>query len=200
MLDWIVNTVNSLGYVGIALLMFLENIIPPIPSELIMPLAGFTVAQGELNFVYVVLAGSLGSILGALPWYYVGKYWGLKRIKRWAKYYGKWLTITPEDIQKVNRWFVRRGAGAAFLGRLVPGIRTFISVPAGISEMNLTKFLIYSILGTLIWVSFLTGAGYLLGNNYHLVEQYLGPVSKIIVGALIVFTIIWIARRKFSQT
>lgn len=196
MLDWITNTVNSLGYVGIALLMLLENIFPPIPSELIMPLSGFVVTQGKLNFTYVVIAGVVGSVLGALPWYYLGRVWGLKRIKKLADRYGKWLTVSSKDIQKAKQWFDRRGKLTACFSRLVPGIRTYISVPAGISKMPLLPFLLYSTLGTALWVSLLTYAGYILGANYDRVKEFLAPISAIVIVGLIVGAIIVIMKRK----
>lgn len=196
MLDWIINTVNSLGYVGIALLMLFENLFPPIPSELIMPLAGFVVTQGKLNFIYVVIAGVIGSVLGALPWYYLGKFWGLKRIKTLADNYGGLLTISGEDIEKAKYWFDRRGRETACFTRLVPGVRTYISVPAGIAKMPMLQFLLYSSLGTALWVSFLTYAGYLLGANYDRVKEFIGPISTIVIIGLIAALIIWIIRRK----
>jgi len=198
MLDWIANTVNSLGYVGIALLMLLENIFPPIPSELIMPLAGFVVTQEELKFGYVVLAGVLGSVLGALPWYYLGKFWGLKRIERLADRYGKWLTVSSQDIRNAKQWFDRKGKQAACISRVVPGVRTYISVPAGISKMPLFPFLLYSTLGTAVWITLLTYAGYVLGDNYSLVKQFLKPIATAVAILLFLGATIWIIRRKKS--
>jgi len=196
MLDWITNTVNSLGYVGIALLMFLENIFPPIPSELIMPLAGFTVTQGKLNFIYVTIAGVAGSVLGALPWYYLGKYWGLKRIKKLADRYGKWLTVSGKDIQKAKQWFDSKGKATVCFSRIVPGVRTYISVPAGVSRMPMLPFLFYSTLGTAVWVTFLTYAGYVLGANYDRVKQFIAPFSVIVAIVLVVSLAIWVIKRK----
>ena len=190
---------NSLGYLGIALLMFLENIFPPIPSELIMPLAGFTVAKGKLNFGLVVLAGVIGTMLGALPWYYAGKILGEQRLKSWADKYGRWLTISSKDIEKSKRWFDRHGGKAVFICRLVPGVRTLISLPAGISRMPLLPFLVYSTLGTFLWVGLLTYAGYALGDNYEQVEKYLAPVSKIVLATLVISFIIWFVRRNMRR-
>jgi membrane protein DedA with SNARE-associated domain len=195
MLESITNTINSLGYVGIALLMALENIIPPIPSELIMPLAGFTVTQGKLNFFLVVIAGTFGSVIGATPWYFVGKFWGLKRTKTIADRYGKWLTISGKDVQKAKDWFDRKGDIATALGRLVPGIRTYISVPAGISKMPILPFFFYSTLGSIVWVTFLTASGYLLGANYKLVAIYLKPISILVLLVIIALSIFWVMKR-----
>ena len=198
MLEWITNTMNSLGYVGIGLLMFLENLFPPIPSELIMPLAGFTVAQGKMQLAPVVVAGVVGTVLGALPWYYAGKLMGEERLKRLANRYGKWLGISAKDIGKSRSWFNKHGNKAVFLGRLVPGVRTLISIPAGLSSMPLVPFVLYSTLGTLLWVGLLTYAGYLLGDNYDLVDEYLGPVSKIVLVALIVAFVVWVVKRNLT--
>lgn len=199
MAEWITNTMNSLGYWGIGLLMFLENIFPPIPSELIMPLAGFTVAQGKLNFGLVVFAGVLGTVLGALPWYYAGQILGEQRLKSLADKYGRWLTISSKDIDKAKRWFDRRGSQAVFICRLVPGVRTLISLPAGISRMPIVPFLLYSTLGTLLWVGLLTYAGYALGDNYELVDEYLAPISKIVLVTIVIAFILWIVRRNMRR-
>lgn len=195
MSDWVINMMKSLGYPGIILLMFLENLFPPIPSELIMPLAGFTVQQGEMVFAYAVLAGVIGTMIGAFPWYYAGKVLGERRLKSWANRYGKWLGISEKDIEKVIVWFNRHGKKAVFFGRLVPGIRTLISIPAGISGMPLLPFTLYSTIGTCLWVLFLTTAGYVLGKNYHLMDEWLGPVSKIVLAGLLVAFIIWVWRK-----
>lgn len=196
MTDWIIGLMQSLGYVGIALLMFLENIFPPIPSELIMPLAGFTVAKGEMSIVPAIAAGVVGTMLGAIPWYYVGKIAGETKIRQWLDHYGKWLGISSEEIDKSKQWFYRHGTKAVFFGRLIPGVRTLISIPAGFSNMALVPFFIYSLLGTIAWVGLLTFAGYLLGDNYELIDEYLGPVSKIILGLLVVAFGIWLFRKQ----
>lgn len=195
MVEWITNTMNSLGYWGIGLLMFLENLFPPIPSELIMPLAGFTVARGNMEFAPVVVAGVVGTVLGALPWYYAGKIVGEQRLKKLADRYGRWLTISSKDITKAKHWFDKHGGKAVFFCRLVPGVRTLISLPAGISRMPLVPFLLYSTLGTLLWVGLLTYTGYVLGDNYELVDKYLSPVSKIVVASLLFAFIIWVVKR-----
>lgn len=192
MQEWIISTMNSLGYLGIGLLMFAENLFPPIPSELIMPLAGFTVAKGNMNFTLAVLAGVIGTILGAFPWYYAGKILGEERLKSLADRYGKWITVSSQDIDKATRWFNRYGNKAVLLGRLVPGVRTLISLPAGLSNMPLAPFVIYSTLGTTAWVMLLTFLGFMLGEKYELVEQYLDPVSKIVLVFLIVAFIAWV--------
>ncbi|MBD2597228.1 alkaline phosphatase [Nostoc sp. MBR 210] len=202
MLEWITNTINSLGYVGIALLMFVENLFPPIPSELIMPLAGFTAraTPDRLNIIGVFFAGLVGSVAGALVWYYPGKFLGEQRLKRWADQYGKWLTISSKDITKAKHWFDSQGSKAVLIGRLVPGIRTLISVPAGISNMPLLPFLFYTTLGSAAWVGLLTYSGYILGSQYELVDKYLAPVSKIVLGTLVLAFVVWILKRRQKRT
>ncbi|MBW4624113.1 MAG: VTT domain-containing protein [Brasilonema octagenarum HA4186-MV1] len=198
MLEWITNTINSLGYWGIALLMFVENLFPPIPSELIMPLAGFTAraTPEKLNVFGVFFAGLLGSVFGALIWYYPGRLFGEKRLQAWADRYGKWLTISSKDITKAKNWFDQQGGKAVCIGRLVPGVRTLISVPAGMSHMPLLPFLIYSTLGSAVWVGLLTFSGYALGSQYELVDKYLAPVSKIVAVVLILGFVVWVMKRK----
>ncbi|WP_416674756.1 DedA family protein [Egbenema bharatensis] len=196
MAEWITRTIETLGYLGIALLMFLENLFPPIPSELVMPLAGFTVSQGELSFVPTIAAGVIGTIVGAFPWYYLGKIVGEERIKAWLDRHGRWLTLSSKDLDQSKRWFQRHGKKAVFFCRLVPGVRTLISLPAGLSHMPLPQFVLYSTLGTLGWVMLLTFAGFMLGENYDRVEQYLAPITKLVLLGLVLTLILWIFKRQ----
>ena len=183
MQEWITNTMNSLGYLGIGLLMFLENLFPPIPSELIMPLAGYTATfpNTQIQVIPAIVAGVIGTILGAIPWYYAGLLLGQQRLQLLASRYGKWIGISGEDIEKSTNWFQKHGSKAVLFGRLVPGIRTLISIPAGISKMPVVPFFIYSTIGTIAWVTLLTYAGYFLGKNYKLVEDYIDVITKVVV-------------------
>ncbi|MFI8742661.1 DedA family protein [Stutzerimonas zhaodongensis] len=199
MFDKIVEIVSALGYVGVFLLMLLENIFPPIPSELIMPLAGFVAARGDLNFIAVILVGTAGSVVGALPWYYAGAKLGQKRMKHFAERWGHWLTLSPEDVDKASDWFDRHGKGAVFFGRLIPAVRTLISVPAGIAGMSMTKFLVYSTLGSLIWTALLALAGYLLESQYQKVSEYLNPVSTAIVVLMVLYYLYRLIRQRFAS-
>ncbi len=166
--------------------MFLENLFPPIPSEVIMPAAGFGAGQGQLSLIGVILAGTLGSVAGALFWYYVGKWTGADRLRRWAGQHGRWLTLAPRDIDRVDRWFDRHSGKAVFLGRLVPAMRTLISVPAGVFGMSLPHFLLSTTLGTALWTTLLAAAGYLLQGQYRIIADCLNPVTNVIVGLAIV--------------
>ncbi|WP_221090540.1 DedA family protein [Deinococcus aquaedulcis] len=199
MADWVQNLMDSMGYVGILLLMILENIFPPIPSELIMPSAGFAASRGDLSLPLVILVGTAGSVLGTLPLYYLGRAFGEEKLVKWADKYGKWLTLSGKDIRKADDWFDKHGTKAVLFGRLVPGIRSLLSLPAGMSEMPMAKFLIYSSIGSAVWASILAGAGYLLGENYDRVEQYVGPASKVILAVVVVAAIVWFVRRKKAQ-
>ncbi len=185
MAAWVISLMSSLGYWGIGLLMFLENLFPPIPSELIMPLAGFTVAQGKMNFSIAVVAGTIGTMAGTYAWYYLGRLVNYQRLQSWTDRYGKWIRVTAQDINRVNDWFNKYGSKAVFFGRMVPGIRTLISLPAGMNQMPFVTFTIYSTLGTAIWTLALTTAGFLLGDNYTSIEQYIAPISKLVLFGLI---------------
>ncbi len=187
MFDWIANTLAQSGYFGVALLMFLENIFPPIPSELIMPLAGFVAARGELNLWGAIAAGVLGSILGALPWYGAGRWLGSERLTRLADRHGRWLTISGNEVSAAERWFNEHGRVSVLVGRLVPTVRTLISVPAGIVRMPFVPFLAYSTIGTLVWTGALAGAGYLLEGQYERVASYVNPISTAVVVAIVLF-------------
>ena len=186
---------NSLiAYLTICLAMFLENIIPPIPSEIIMPLGGFFVFQEKLNFYILVFWGLFGTILGSLPWYYLGRLVNEKKLSNFLDKKGKYLGISSNDLSKSKRWFEKYGVSLIFWGRLVPGIRTLISVPAGIELMPLRKFLVWTTLGSFIWVALLTYAGYLFGENYPIIETYLDQVKFIIKPILLLIFLYFLTK------
>lgn len=185
MFEMITGFLEKSGYFGVFALMALENIFPPIPSEMIMPFAGFVVARGDLNLVGVLLAGTAGSVAGALPWYYAAKVYGCERLKRLAERHARWLTIDAADIDKALEAFRRHGRKTVLFGRLIPAVRTLISVPAGLADMSLGRFLLYSGIGSLAWSGLLVAAGFLLENRYTEVAKYVDPVSKAIFGVLL---------------
>jgi membrane protein DedA with SNARE-associated domain len=199
MVEWIIGLTNSLGYWGIGFLMFLENIFPPIPSELIMPLAGFTVSQGKMDFSLAVIAGTVGTMAGTYAWYYLGRLVNYQRLSAWTNRYGKWIRVTIEDIDRVNDWFNKYGRKAVFFGRMVPGIRTLISIPAGMNQMPVVSFTLYSTLGTFLWTLALTTAGFLLGENYASIEDYLAPISKLVVFGLLGLVGYWIFKKTLAK-
>jgi membrane protein DedA with SNARE-associated domain len=199
MVEWIIGLTNSLGYWGIGFLMFLENIFPPIPSELIMPLAGFTVSQGKMDFSLAVIAGTVGTMAGTYAWYYLGRLVNYQRLSDWTNRYGKWIRVTIEDIDRVNNWFNKYGRKAVFFGRMVPGIRTLISLPAGMNQMPVVSFTLYSTLGTFLWTLALTTAGFLLGDNYASIEDYLAPISKLVIFGLLGLVGYWIFKKTLAK-
>lgn len=173
------------GAFAIAALMLLENVFPPIPSELIMPLAGFNAARGGTSLLAVILAGAAGSLAGAWMWYLVGRAYGANRLRRMIARHGRWLTMTPSELERAQQWFDRHGRSAVFFGRLCPTVRTLISVPAGLARMFMPRFILFSALGSLLWCSALALAGYWLESRYEQVSAWLNPVSTVIVIALI---------------
>ena len=183
-----------MAYLTICFAMFLENIIPPIPSEIIMPLGGFFVYQQKLNFYILVLLGVLGTIAGSIPWYYLGKLVNEKRLSKFLDKRGKFIGITSNDLIKSKRWFDKYGVSLVFWGRLVPGIRTLISVPAGMELMPLRKFLIWTSLGSLIWVALLTYAGFVFGENYQIIETYLDQIKYILKPILILILVYFLIK------
>jgi membrane protein DedA with SNARE-associated domain len=185
MFEFITQFLEKSGYLGVFALMALENIFPPIPSEMIMPFAGFVVARGDLNLIGVLLAGTAGSVAGALPWYYAARVYGCARLKRLTERHGRWLTISSDEIDTALAAFKKHGRKTVLFGRLIPAVRTLISVPAGLGEMPLGQFLLYSGIGSLAWAGLLTAAGFLLENKYKEVATWVDPVSKVILGAML---------------
>ncbi len=190
------------GYAAIFAAMFLENLFPPIPSELIMPLGGFYVQQGKLALLPVVLAGLLGTVLGALPWYGIGRLVNEQRIEHWLDRHGRWIGISSQELQRSRAWFNRHGTALVFWGRLVPGVRTLISVPAGVEMMPLLPFLIWTTAGSLIWTLLLTLAGLALGEGYSNVELWIEPVARVIKVLLILAVLgfgVWLGLRTWKK-
>ncbi|MPZ43085.1 MAG: DedA family protein [Betaproteobacteria bacterium] len=184
MFDFITSFLEKTGYAGVFLLMLAENLFPPLPSEVIMPLAGFNAARGDLHIVAVTAVGTAGSLLGALFWYFLGRRIGLERLEGWAQRGGRWIAVYPDELTRATDWFSRHCAKAVLLGRLVPTVRTLISVPAGITRMQLGRFLLYSAIGSALWTSALAGAGYLLEDQYEQVARYLDPAANLVFAAI----------------
>ena len=200
MFEFITQLVSQLGYVGVAVLMLLENVFPPIPSELIMPLAGFVARRGELNLWLTIAAGTAGSLVGAAAWYALARRLGERRLRSWFEGHGRWLSLSGDDIDRSTRWFKQHGAFAVLLGRLVPALRTLISVPAGIAGMRLIPFLLYSVIGTALWTAALTYAGYLLGARFQRVTRTMDIVTWIILGAFVAAYVRRLLRNRKAST
>ncbi len=188
----IVSYIGDMGYWGIFLLMFLESTFFPFPSEIIMIPAGYLAYKGEMNVYLVVLAGILGSVGGALFNYYLAMHFGRAFILR----YGKYFFIKEETLDKLEAFFIKHGELSTFNGRLIPGIRQLISLPAGLARMNLWTFSFYSALGAGIWVIVLVALGYLLGSNEELISEYLQTATLIALLCVVLITIFYIVRNK----
>ena len=188
---FITDTITQLGYLGIVLLMLLEAVFPPIPSELIIPFAGFAAGEGRLSYFGVVAAATAGSMLGAIPWYLAGRLFGLARVKWLADRFGRWFAFNSAEIDYAARLFERWGRLIVGAGRLLPIVRTLISVPAGVAPMPLAPFLIFTALGSALWTSGLTLAGYILESQYEVVEHLLDPLST---GVLVLVILVYLYR------
>lgn len=191
MAEWIERMIEEGGYLALAFIMFLENVFPPIPSEVVMPLAGYHAQEGSMSLWGVIAAGSAGAFLGALFWYWVGRLIGPRRMRAFIGRHGRWLAMTPADFDAAKSWFDRYGGPAVFFGRLAPTVRTLISVPAGIVRMPFGVFAVYTFAGATIWTAALAWAGYLLGSQRHLIDSWLNPVANI---ALAVGLVIYVWR------
>jgi membrane protein DedA with SNARE-associated domain len=181
---WAMDVLLTLGYLGIAVLVALETIIPPIPSELILPLAGFHVAEGRFSYPVVVLSATVGSLLGSFLLYGLGVWFGQERLRHFVSRAGRYIFVDLSDLDRSERWFDQHGRAAVFAARLVPGMRSLISLPAGLAHMPLWSFAIYTLLGSVVWNGLLVGLGWLLGSRWELVGTY-GPIIEYAVLALV---------------
>jgi membrane protein DedA with SNARE-associated domain len=188
--DWVIRLIDQTGYIGVFFLMLAETVFPPIPSEVIMPVAGMRAAQGPLNLWGVVASGTAGAMFGNFFWYLLARVIGMKRFRPFIERYGRWLTLDWPDIEKAERLFGRFGGLIVFFGRLLPTVRSIVSIPAGLLRMRLKSFLIWSTIGTAGWSAALAIAGYWLGTQFEDIEKIVGPLSSAIIG-LIVAAYIW---------
>jgi len=196
---WAQNVVSTMGYPGLVMVMFLENVFPPIPSEVILPLAGSLALQGRFTLLGVTAMGTVGSMLGALVFYLVGYLFGEQRVRVLLRRFGRWLMLSEADFDRALDWFDRYGEKVIFFGRMVPIVRSLISIPAGIAEMNLGYFGAYTAVGTALWSFLLALAGYLLGRGWELVSIWVSRYEKaaLIVGILVV--VVFFARRLLQR-
>jgi membrane protein DedA with SNARE-associated domain len=184
MTEWFLHTIEAWGYAGIFFWMALENIIPPIPSEVIMGFAGIAVAHGKMDFTAVIVAGTVGSTAGNYFWYWVGRKFGLERLRPFVERNGRWLTLDWSDVERIDRFFQRHGQWLVFALRFAPFGRTMVSLPAGLCHMPRWKFLVWTVAGVTIWNVFLTGAGYWLGENFREAEGWTGPVATVLIAGV----------------
>lgn len=197
--DLVRRAVTALGYPGILAAMVAENLFPPIPSEIVLPLAGYEVFRGNLAFGLTVLAATLGSLIGALILYALGRYGGRPVIDRW----GRVLRVTQSDVDRAERWFDRWGDWVVLLSRMIPLVRSVVSIPAGILEMSILRFTVLTAIGSLLWNLLLVGAGYQLGNRWEDVSALVGrfsDVMKVVAVLAVVAAGVWLWRRRRPAT
>jgi membrane protein DedA with SNARE-associated domain len=188
--DWIIRLVNDTGYWGVAFLMLLETVFPPVPSEVIMTVAGVSASRGNMTFTGVVASGTAGAMLGNYLWFWLAIKFGPERLARFLEKHGRWLTLHWTDVERGKKLFSKHGSIIVLVARMLPTLRSLISIPAGIFRMSRRRFLVFSTIGTAGWSAALAGAGYALGSQFAEVEKILGPLSTAVI-ALIVIGYIW---------
>jgi membrane protein DedA with SNARE-associated domain len=189
---WVVDMMEALGAPGVGLAIALENVFPPLPSEVFLPLAGFAAARGDLSLVAAIVWTTIGSVVGALALYGLGAALGRERLRAIAD---RMPLVDVGDVDKAEAWFARHGPKAVFFGRMVPLVRSMISVPAGVERMNIALFLGLTAAGSLIWNSVFVLAGYFLGENWHIVEGYAGILSRVVLAAVAIAVVVFVVRR-----
>ena len=194
MTDWIGDLIARGGYLGVALLMFIETVFPPIPSEVIMPLAGIEAARGPMTLPGIIAAGTAGAMAGNTLWYFLARALGIERFRPFVRKWGRWLTVTWRDVTRADKWFDRHGWLFVMVGRMTPSLRSLVSVPAGLFRMPLKTFLIASTVGTLGWTTLLALLGQKLGEHYQTIGAYLGPLSTGILLVMLGYYLFRVAR------
>ena len=182
---WAQDVIEQFGYVGVALLVVAENVFPPIPSEIVLPFAGFVAQRGSESVVIMILAATVGSVGGALIMYWIAAVIGDERLHAFTRKFGKWVQIREVDLTRAEEWFDRHATSAVLLGRCVPLIRSVVSIPAGIRRMKLVPYIAYTFVGSLVWNILLIGAGALLGDNWERVGSYVGVFQWVVIALVI---------------
>lgn len=190
---------GSAGYIGVALLMAIENVVLPLPSEIIMPLAGFVAAMGRMSLVGVIIAGTIGSVIGALPVYAFARIIGEERLSAWVDKHGRWLLLNRNHIKRADARFHRHGGMAVVVAQLIPGVRGLIAIPAGFARMNVVWFALTNLIGTAIWCTALAVAGNQLGAHFTAVDHIMGPIGWAVLAALVVAAVVWVWRRRHGR-
>jgi membrane protein DedA with SNARE-associated domain len=188
--NWIIDLVNWAGYWGVAFLMLLETVFPPVPSEVIMTVAGVSASRGNMTLTGTIAAGTAGAMLGNWMWYWLAIKFGEKRMHVFIDKYSRWLTLDWEEVERGERLFQKHGSIIVLIARMIPTLRSLISIPAGLFGMSLRRFLVFSTIGTAGWSAALAGAGYFLGSQFGDIEKWLGPLSTLVIAA-IVLTYVW---------
>ena len=192
---WVVDVVDALGPIGVGLLVALENLFPPIPSEVVLPVAGYVASQGRMSVAWAIVGATLGAVLGAWLLYLIGAGLGRERIRRWLE---RIPLMEVEDLDRAESWFTRHGGAAVLIGRCVPVVRSLISVPAGIERMPMARFLIYTTIGSAVWNSALVVAGYVLGAQWEDVGHYSDYLNYAVYAVIVIVVVrfVWTRLRR----
>ena len=194
--DWVVAVIEAIGYLGVALLVAMESVFPPIPSEVVLPAAGLAASRGEANVVVMMIAATVGSVIGAWALYLIAAAVGDTRLHALVVRYGRWVGVKPKDLQRAESWFDDHSTTAVLICRCIPLIRSLVSIPAGFRRMNPWKFTIYTAIGSAVWNAVLIGAGYQLGDRWEQVGDYVSWFQYAVIAAVI-GAVVWFGYRRF---
>ena len=196
---WVEQIISSMGYVGLFLVMFLENVFPPIPSEVVLPLAGSLTLTGRFSIFWITVIGMMGSLTGAFLFYGLGKWLGEPRVRTIIEKYGRYALLSTNDLDRSLEWFDKYDDWVIFFSRMVPIVRSLISIPAGIASMNITKFSFFTILGTALWSFLLALGGRLLGEQWPLIAEFINTYQNIVLVIAIAAVLLFIGSRLFKK-
>ena len=204
--NWVQDVINQFGYVGVALLVVIENVFPPIPSEIVLPFAGFvaqqsaatdalSAARSDTSVVGMMIAATIGSVIGALILYAIAAAIGPERLRAFVERFGRWFGVKPSDLVRAEAWFDKRSAVAVLVGRCVPLIRSIVSIPAGFRRMKLTSFVVLTAIGSAVWNIALIGTGAVLGDQWERVGEYVGVFQWLVIGAILILLVRFVLTR-----
>ena len=204
--NWVQDVINQFGYIGVALLVVIENVFPPIPSEIVLPFAGFvakqsastdalSAAQSDTSVVGMMIAATIGSVIGALILYAIAAAIGPERLRAFVERFGRWFGVKPSDLVRAEAWFDKRSAVAVLVGRCVPLIRSIVSIPAGFRRMKLTSFVVLTAIGSAVWNIALIGTGAVLGDQWERVGEYVGVFQWLVIGAILILLVRFVLTR-----
>ena len=197
---WVQDVIEQLGALGVALLVILENVFPPIPSEIVLPFAGFVAQRGDGSVSVMILAATVGAVIGALVLYAIAALIGQVRLAAFIERFGKWFGVKPTDLARAEAWFDRHAVAAVLLGRCVPLIRSVVSIPAGFRRMRLVPFIVYTAMGSAVWNTALVGAGAVLGNQWDKVEPYVAVLQYVVIAVIVLFVVRFALKKLRNRT
>lgn len=197
---WVQDVIEQLGALGVALLVILENVFPPIPSEIVLPFAGFVAQRGDGSVLVMILAATVGAVIGALVLYAIAALIGQVRLAAFIERFGRWFGVKPTDLARAEAWFDRHAVAAVLLGRCVPLIRSVVSIPAGFRRMRLVPFIVYTAMGSAVWNTALVGAGAVLGNQWDKVEPYVAVLQYVVIAVIVLFVVRFALKKLRNRT